>query len=428
MSWRRSGDLAPAKEITMKITKIRIRNYRSIRDSNDIYLEEKITILAGKNESGKTAILHALTDFDPNREIRSSAKPIEYKTLPEIIVTFSVSNEQINKTLTSIGIKYAQSNDLNLEISKVYPDKYSLSTNTLEWLTSIIDRHHESLINSAKKILVDLEKPLREIVDIKQGIPNIPAESNDEAVISNFSDFIKEVMLKYDTLVHDKNTDKIIQPLGQLEKIVSELKRKSSLTTEFINAIKKLIPTFIYFDSFDSLSPYELPLNEVDTKQAAKDFFTIAGIDLAYLTNPNTTLQEKRNDLAGKSTVITGDFLDYWAQDRVELMASLDANNVIFGFREGDKSEEFTMEQRSKGFQWYLSFYMQLKLHQGSKQKYLLIDEPGLYLHAKAQMDVLKVLEARSADIPIIFSTHSPYLIEYDKLFRVVNSTRKCNG
>ena len=49
----------------------------------------------------------------------------------------------------------------------------------------------------------------------------------------------------------------------------------------------------------------------------------------------------------------------------------------------------------------------------------VLIDEPGLYLHAKAQEDVLRVLESISKSCGVVFSTHSPYLIDTDRLDRI---------
>ena len=47
----------------MKIDKFRVRNYRSILDSEFINLENDITILLRKNESGKTNILNSLEKF-----------------------------------------------------------------------------------------------------------------------------------------------------------------------------------------------------------------------------------------------------------------------------------------------------------------------------------------------------------------------------
>ena len=58
----------------MKIKKLRVKNYKSILDSGDVYFEEGITILAGMNESGKTSLLEALEDFDTDRSPTSSCK------------------------------------------------------------------------------------------------------------------------------------------------------------------------------------------------------------------------------------------------------------------------------------------------------------------------------------------------------------------
>jgi AAA15 family ATPase/GTPase len=71
----------------MKIKKFRIRNYKSIIDSGDCYLEQDLTILAGKNESGKSSILEALADFNSKNAISENAIPIKDKNnLPEIFL------------------------------------------------------------------------------------------------------------------------------------------------------------------------------------------------------------------------------------------------------------------------------------------------------------------------------------------------------
>lgn len=56
----------------MKFVKFRVHNYKAIIDSGDCYLSEKLTILAGKNESGKTSILEALEDCHEDNAIRDT--------------------------------------------------------------------------------------------------------------------------------------------------------------------------------------------------------------------------------------------------------------------------------------------------------------------------------------------------------------------
>jgi hypothetical protein len=72
---------------------------------------------------------------------------------------------------------------------------------------------------------------------------------------------------------------------------------------------------------------------------------------------------------------------------------------------------------------WYLSFYLELKasaIENKDRSRIFLIDEPGLSLHARAQEDVLKVFEDIKEDIQIIYTTHSPHLINLSKLYRLL--------
>ena len=50
----------------------------------------------------------------------------------------------------------------------------------------------------------------------------------------------------------------------------------------------------------------------------------------------------------------------------------------------------------------------------------MLIDEPGLSLHARAQEDVLKVFEDLKDSMQLIYCTHSPHLIDTNRLYRIL--------
>ncbi len=89
----------------MRLVSFRIKNYKSILDSGICLVDERVTILAGKNEAGKTAILQALEDFNEGREIRREAKPIGDESLnPEIALTFEFAIEDLNEILGSLEI------------------------------------------------------------------------------------------------------------------------------------------------------------------------------------------------------------------------------------------------------------------------------------------------------------------------------------
>lgn len=56
-----------------------------------------------------------------------------------------------------------------------------------------------------------------------------------------------------------------------------------------------------------------------------------------------------------------------------------------------------------------------------------MLDEPGANLHSKAQADVLKLINKLSTETLVIYTTHSPHLIEYDKLYRV-HAVQRADG
>jgi len=51
----------------MKLIEVTVRNFRNIIDSNPVKIQDDITCIVGKNESGKTSFLHALYRLNPVR-------------------------------------------------------------------------------------------------------------------------------------------------------------------------------------------------------------------------------------------------------------------------------------------------------------------------------------------------------------------------
>ena len=49
----------------MRLTHVRVQNYRSVRDTGWFDVEKAKTILVGPNEAGKTAVLEALQRINP---------------------------------------------------------------------------------------------------------------------------------------------------------------------------------------------------------------------------------------------------------------------------------------------------------------------------------------------------------------------------
>lgn len=75
---------------------------------------------------------------------------------------------------------------------------------------------------------------------------------------------------------------------------------------------------------------------------------------------------------------------------------------------------------RSRGFVWFFSFLAWYENIKREKQKViLLLDEPGLSLHGRAQADLLRYFEAELSAHQLLYTTHSPFMIEPTKFERV---------
>ena len=228
-----------------------------------------------------------------------------------------------------------------------------------------------------------------------------------------------------------------------------EMVKKENLEQEkFYNSrqladeLFRFTPEFALFEDFSSLLPNRIDLEDImigntqaEGYKAAMNFLAITGLDYSFFQQPSSRiLKQKIENLNGELTL---NFQDFWRQNvgknnKIKINFELAHYDFSHPEKSGrpfiefwikDDQERLYPKQRSRGVRWFLSFYLELRataLSQGIRNKVLLIDEPGVSLHARAQEDVLKVFDDIKKNIQIIYSTHSPHLIDVNKLYRIL--------
>jgi len=402
----------------MKLKKFRINNYKSIKDSDYCWLASDLTTLAGKNESGKTAILEALRDFNTDVEkIPDEAIPLDESGEPVIEMCFETTKEIIDKIMGKADIQIDK-NTLELltgnglTILKLRDAGYRLSKNIYQGLNKQEDKTAQLHIERIQSIVDELN-------NIKQleGVAKPKLSGAPETVQQAVTQYINQINTQLPSVPPEEaEAHKVSEKITELNSEKNSL-QKENRAEKFLNAALECLPNFIFFSDFADILPFEIPLAQARSHETVQDFAKVANIDLEkVIQTPDK--QRRRNLLRGHSAELSGDFMTYWGQDKLTLIAETDADNLLLGVEEEGKTQFFKVEQRSKGLQWFLSFYLRLNAQQES-DSIILIDEPALYLHAKAQRDVLKVLEKISEEVPVIFTTHSPYLIDANRFDRV---------
>ena len=200
-------------------------------------------------------------------------------------------------------------------------------------------------------------------------------------------------------------------------------------------------PVFELFEDFGSLLPNRIDMEDiisgnenVEGYKAARNFLSLAQLDYTFFQQPSSRILKQK--IENLNHTLTANFHDFWQQsigrnNKIHIQFELDHYNSSYGVKAGkpylefwikDEGERLYPKQRSRGVRWFLSFYMELKASANitDRQMVLLVDEPGVSLHARAQEDVLKVFEDIKDKIQVIYTTHSPHLVEINKLHRVL--------
>lgn len=407
----------------MKIIRFRVKNYKSIRDSGYCYLEDKVTILAGKNESGKSSLLEALADFNVDAEVNSRALPIQYEeqeesieNQPSIEIEFSLSNDDIQKILENASTEIADINNFpkTIVVTKNYNDEFIIHENFFQSLgiESDINFDHE-----IKRLYSEVFTKSIKSISTTLGIV-MPTYSWDQVkdfhtLITNYKSIVAA------NIAHIPAADQALlqSKLNELIDMAKDAIENTPQTrAKLTNSILNSIPNFILFSSFDDIFPNEIPFEDLKTNKWIIDLSKITNLSIETITG-----NSDRSKIRHKSKINTdlnNDFSQYWSQDFSELEVEWDNKHLTFWIKEGEQYYE--PAQRSQGRRWHLAFYVRVSARSREDiNNIILIDEPGLYLHATAQKDILNKLEHAGENSQIIFSTHSPYLIEHDKLGRI---------
>jgi len=403
--------------VRMQIKSFRIKNYRSIIDSGICYLSsDNITILAGKNESGKTAILEALEDFNTEKGIRKEAIPIHHQeAIPEIAITFQIDKETLNEIFGKINFRAKATKSYNVEIVKKYPSDYFLSEESIEML-GIKD---EQLLKRLQKEITGTYKRIKNISSEFPQICNTLPEINLNDIPSfksQLQNFRNQKQHYFPIIPDEQRRIELTQALVEIINKIMEIENFRIVEKKFIDEIEAWIPNFILFSTFDDVFPSEILLAEALKNELIKDLDIISDLNLKLITSGSITLKTKHKEQLNLR--LKEDYEKFWTQDMTNLHIDWDSEKLYFFIKED--GDYYPPNMRSKGKQWHLAFYVRVSARAREKvSNIILIDEPGGYLHAKAQKDVLKRLEDSAKHTQIIFATHSPYLIKIDKLSRV---------
>lgn len=404
----------------MKLREYIVREFRSIWNSGPIKVDDQVTCLVGKNEAGKTTLLSAL-----------------YRTNP-IITADAVFDETYDYPKREVeDYRFAVENK-DRDEAIVVECLYELDVDDIEIITSIFGAHvltetsfkrytYYGKANSKFSLSVDESAARQHLAD-------------NPALTEELKDKLKGCT-DWEAFSAALETAEAIEAINKLKTLVAKICEKDLAFYIFNTLIWPHAPKFLYFDEYYQMEG-QANLNALIDRENAKtledsDYPLLGLINLARLDHrklvdtKNTT--ELKNKLEGAGNHLTTRIVKYWSQNR-HIQMRFDVRDAKAddpdGMRQGINvwGEVYDtvhwahtpLRTRSRGFVWFFSFLAWYEDIKRQKQNViLLLDEPGLSLHGRAQADLLKYFEAELFAHQLIYTTHSPFMIDPTKFERV---------
>ena len=401
----------------MRLVRAKVTDFKSIDDSGWVDIDD-VTSMVGKNESGKTAFLGALKRLNPvdgvdKFDLKDYPRKgyVRYKKVhkdnPAIALTaeFQITEQELEQIETDLGKNVLQSTLIT--VAKDY-------ANNFHW-----------------KFEVDEKAIVQHIL----GNAGLPLEIQQHA---ESAESCAELSIKLEALdVKPASVQALLKDIAE--------KFKSDVGEKLIeNYLQKFLPKFVYFDEYSTMrgrisiqdlrQRYEKGEDLDDSDRTFLSLLGMVGADLEGLES-QTSYEYLKAELESASIGISDEIFEYWNQNkqlRVEFDLSpanpndsppLNAGTILHVRIWNNRHRvSVPFDERSKGFVWFFSFlaYFSQVEEEESGDLVLLLDEPGLNLHAMAQYDFLRFIDERLAvKHQVIYTTHSPFMINLNRLDRI---------
>ncbi|MBI5860528.1 MAG: AAA family ATPase [Nitrosarchaeum sp.] len=421
----------------MRLRKFRVRAYRCIHDSGEITVGD-LAAFVGRNESGKTTILQALTLL--NRDERVS----------ELDLCDELSEELKGEIRLAEGEFELSPNEIRLlkqsfpglpEMKKIKlfrtnkKPKVQYEFEDIQ-ISEEKNRELNSWENFSKQILNFLDTiPNHLRIQIDTRLFEGPPPKNQEVFDSGMAEFSNQfhVIAVQEPKVIEEWEKIYESPENQFSKLLSGESEKSALEN-FIAA--ELHPRFVYFSDYKkiygniNLNEYLREekgervgsiefVEEFDKAETVRNLFYLAELDIKALDEVKGTPSKCIKLLNTASNRLTKKLNPAWKGDPIHVDLRYNPGNIMSVVisdihRDGTVTNTGLLNRRAEGFKWTFSFIVNFAAETQRaelKEAILLLDEPARNLHPTQQRGISDLLKNLAGSNQVLYATHSPFMI-----------------
>ena len=420
----------------MRLREFRVQAFRCIHDSGEVVVGD-LAAFVGRNESGKTTILQALTLL--NKE--------------ESVSELDLCDEMTDRLKSEIRVVDGNF-DLNHDETEIIREKFpGLELKKLKIFRT--NKNPEIQYDFGDiKIDEKEEENLEQWQVITQNVSNfiesIPNYISKKLDIDFFTGSMpsdkKLIQIQLDEL--DANVQNIAteeqQVLSEWEQaylsIIKNIKNISMDDTK-IDSLKKFIgdnlhPRFVYFSDYKkilgniNLSEYVKETENAasagieyiegfDRAETVRNLLYLAELDIEQLEKMKNSPSKLIKFLSAASKNLTQRLNPSWKGEAINVELRLNPGNILSVVlsdvhRDGTITNTGLLNRRAEGFKWTFSFIVNFAAETQKaelKEAILLLDEPARNLHPTQQMGISDLLKNLAGSNQVLYATHSPFMI-----------------
>jgi len=421
----------------MRLRKFRARAYRCIHDSGEITVGD-LAAFVGRNESGKTTILQALTLLNKNEQVSELDLCDEMHEELKNEIRLAEGEFELNQNEKMIlkekfpslpemkKIKLFRTNR-NQKVQYEFEDM-ELSESKSEGLNS-----WENFSRQIIGFLDTIPNHLRIQVNTKFFEEDVP--KNQEIFDSGMAEFSNQfhvIAIQEPRVIEE--WEKIYEnPENQFSNLLSGESEKVALQN-FIAS--ELHPRFVYFSDYKkiygniNLNEYIKEergertdsieyVEEFDKAETVRNLFYLAELDMKELEEVKESPSKCIKLLNTASNRLTNKLNPAWKGDPIHVDLRYNPGNIMSVVisdvhKDGTITNTGLLNRRAEGFKWTFSFIVNFAAEtQRSelKEAILLLDEPARNLHPTQQMGISDLLKNLAGSNQVLYATHSPFMI-----------------
>jgi len=421
----------------MRLRKFRVRAFRCIHDSGEITVGD-LAAFVGRNESGKTTILQALTLLNKDEGIS------------ELDMCDEMSEELKSEIKLAEGEFELKQNEINL-IKEKFPNlpvikklkifrtnknpKTQYDFGELE-ISEEENKGINSWENFTEKIFSFLDtipNHIRIQIDTKffEGPPPKNQEDFDSGMAGFSNDFHvnaseePKVIEEWEKIYESKENQFSSLLSGTTDRIALE---------NFIG--EKIHPRFVYFSDYKKIYG-NINLNEYikdskgekrdgveyfeefDRAETVRNLFYLAELDVNEMEKLHNSPSKLIKFLNTASNRLTNRLNPAWKGDPIHVDLRYQPGNIMSVVisdihKDGTVTNTGLLNRRAEGFKWTFSFIVNFAAETQRaelKEAILLLDEPARNLHPTQSMGISDLLKNLAGSNQVLYATHSPFMI-----------------